>query len=100
MVYLYFVNRKIENDIEEYSVSSKNGIIKIEFKDAAKARNFYDSCNFKDKIMLRPFNIYFNLQINDSEMKKYFIEGFTLENQRDVFEIARKYGVVKLYTNY
>ena len=33
-------------------------------------------------------------------MKKYFIEGLTEENQRDVFEIARKTGVVKLYTNY
>lgn len=77
MVYLYFSTKKIENDIKAYSVNSKDGIIKIEFHDAEKARNFYDSCNFKEKILLRPFNIYFNLQLNDSEMKKYFIEGLT-----------------------
>lgn len=33
-------------------------------------------------------------------MKKYFIEGLTEENQRAVFEAARKIGICKLYTNY
>lgn len=33
-------------------------------------------------------------------MKKYFIEGLTEENQRCVFEAARKIGICKLYTNY
>ncbi len=33
-------------------------------------------------------------------MKKYFIEGLTEENQRAVFDAARKIGICKLYTNY
>lgn len=33
-------------------------------------------------------------------MKKYFIEGITEENQRKLFEISRKIGPSKLYTNY
>lgn len=33
-------------------------------------------------------------------MKKYFIEGLTEENQRGVFDAARKIGICKLYTNY
>lgn len=41
MVYLYFSNKKIENDIKAYSVNSKDGIIKIEFHDAEKAKSFY-----------------------------------------------------------
>jgi hypothetical protein len=73
MVYLFFSNRKIDSEIKSFSLNSKDGIIKIEFNDPEKARNFYDTFNFKEKILLRPFNIYFNLQLNDSEMKKYFI---------------------------
>lgn len=49
---------------------------------------------------MRPFNIYFSLQLNENEMKKYFIEGLTEENQRAVFDAARKIGICKLYTNY
>jgi hypothetical protein len=33
-------------------------------------------------------------------MKKYFIEGLTEENQRAIFDAARKIGICKLYTNY
>jgi hypothetical protein len=33
-------------------------------------------------------------------MKKYFIEGLTEENQRSIFDAARKIGICKLYTNY
>lgn len=73
MVYLFFSNKKIDSEIKTFSLNSKDGVIKIEFNDAEKARNFYDSSNFREKILLRPFNIYFNLQLNDSEMKKYFI---------------------------
>lgn len=77
MVYLYFSNKKIDNEIKTFSLNSKDGLIKIEFHEAEKARNFYDSANFREKILLRPFNIYFNLQLNENEMKKYFIEGLT-----------------------
>jgi hypothetical protein len=33
-------------------------------------------------------------------MKKYYLEGITEENQRNLFEIARKIGICKLYTSY
>lgn len=33
-------------------------------------------------------------------MKKYYLEGITEENQRKLFEIARKIGTCKLYTSY
>lgn len=33
-------------------------------------------------------------------MKKYYLEGITEENQRSLFEIARKIGICKLYTSY
>lgn len=73
MVYLFFNSKKIDSEIKTFSLNSKDGLIKIEFHDAEKARAFYDNLNFREKILLRPFNIYFNLQLNDSEMKKYFI---------------------------
>lgn len=100
MVYLFFNSKKIDNDIKSFSLNSKDGLIKIEFHDAQKAKNFYDEYNFKEKILFRNFNIYFNLQLNENEMKKYFIEGLTEENQRAIFEAARKIGICKLYTNY
>lgn len=33
-------------------------------------------------------------------MKKYYVEGLDLENMRKMFEIARKIGIVKVYTSY
>lgn len=33
-------------------------------------------------------------------MQKYFLEGITDENQRKIFEAAKKIGICKLYTNY
>lgn len=33
-------------------------------------------------------------------MKKYYFEGLTEDNMRRMFEIARKVGVVKVYTSY
>jgi hypothetical protein len=33
-------------------------------------------------------------------MKKYYLEGITEENQRKLFEAARKIGICKLYTSY
>jgi hypothetical protein len=100
MVFKYLGDKKIDNEIKTFSVNSKDGIIKIEFYDAVKALAFYYNSNFKDKILIRPLNIYFSLQLNDSEMKKYFIEGVTEENQRAIFDATRKLGICKIYTNY
>lgn len=33
-------------------------------------------------------------------MKKYYFEGLEEQNLRQMFEIARKVGVVKVYTSY
>lgn len=66
MIYMYLRDRKKENDTKQFSVNSKNGIIKIEFVDHEKARAFYDEVNFVDKILIRPFNIYFNLTLNEN----------------------------------
>jgi len=33
-------------------------------------------------------------------MKKYYLEGITEENQRSLFQIAKKVGICKLYTSY
>ena len=100
MVYLFLSNKKIDSDIKTFSLNSKDGVIKIEFHDAEKAKRFYDEYNFREKILLRPFNIYFNLQLSEGEMKKYFIEGLTEDNQRTIFDAARRIGICKLYTNY
>lgn len=100
MVYVYFKENKLDPKIKNFSINTKDGFIKIEFNEAAHAREFYENANFKEKILIRPFNIYYNLQLNDNEMKKYFIEGVTEENQRKVFEAASKIGPLKLYTHY
>ena len=31
--------------------------------------------NFKDKILIRPFNIYFHVTLSENEMKKYDFDG-------------------------
>lgn len=77
MVYMFLKDKKREADVKNYSVNSKDGIIKIEFLDHEKAMAFYNENNFKEKILIRPFNIYFSLQLTDSEMKKYYLEGIT-----------------------
>lgn len=100
MVYMYLKDRKKEGDAKQFSVNGKDGIIKIEFVDHERARAFYDEANFIEKILIRPFNIYFNLTLSEAEMKKYYLEGITEENQRKLFEECRKIGFCKLYTNY
>jgi len=100
MVYMYLKDRKKEADVKTFSVNGKDGIIKMEFVDHEKARAFYDEANFIEKILLRPFNIYFNLTLSDTEMKKFYLEGITEENQRKLFEESRKLGFCKLYTSY
>lgn len=100
MIYRYLKDEKIENDVKKYIHNSKDGFITIEFYDHEKAKAYYDKANFKDKILIRPFNIYLNVQLTDAEMKKYYIEGISEDNIRRIFEIARNYAVVKLYTSY
>jgi hypothetical protein len=100
MVYMFLKDRKKEGEAKQFSVNGKDGIIKIEFVDHERARAFYDEANFIEKILIRPFNIYFNLTLSEAEMKKYYLEGITEENQRKLFEECRKLGFCKLYTNY
>jgi hypothetical protein len=100
MVYMFLKDRKKEGETKQFSVNGKDGIIKIEFVDHEKARAFYDEANFIEKILIRPFNIYFNLTLSEAEMKKYYLEGITEDNQRKLFEECRKIGYCKLYTNY
>lgn len=66
MVYMYLKDRKKEADVKVFSVNGKDGIIKMEFVDHEKARAFYDEANFVEKILIRPFNIYFNLTLSDT----------------------------------
>jgi len=73
MVYMFLKDRKKEAEVKQFSVNSKDGIIKIEFLEHEKALSFYNEANFNDKILLRPFNIYFNLTLAEGEMKKYYL---------------------------
>ena len=41
MVYMFLKDRKKDSDVKQFSVNSKDGIIKIEFSDHAKAYEFY-----------------------------------------------------------
>ena len=100
MVYMFLKDRKKEAEVRTYSVNSKDGIIKIQFNEHDKAKNFYLESNFIEKILIRPFNIYFNLQLKEDEMKKYYLEGITEDNQRKLFEAANKVGLCKIYTSY
>jgi hypothetical protein len=100
MVYMFLKDRKKEGEAKQFSVNGKDGIIKIEFVDHERAKAFYDDANFIEKILIRPFNIYFNLTLSEAEMKKYYLEGITEENQRNLFLECRKLGFCKLYTNY
>jgi hypothetical protein len=96
MVYMFMKDRKLEADAKQFSVNSKDGIIKIEFVDHEKAETFYNQNNFNEKILVRYFNISYNISLTENEMKKYFIEGITERNQRKIFEISRKIGPSKL----
>jgi len=100
MIYRYFKDEKIDNDIKKFTHNNKDGYITIEFNDHEKAKQYYDRANFKDKILFRPFNIYFNVQLNENEMKKYYFEGIHEENLRQMFDIARKIAICKVYTSY
>lgn len=77
MVYVYLKDRKKDADVKVFSVNGKDGIIKIEFVDHQKAKDFYDEANFVERILIRPLNIYFNLTLSDNEMKKFYLEGIT-----------------------
>lgn len=64
MIYRYLKDEKIENDIKKYSHNPKDNLITLEFVDHEKALQFYDRANFKDKILIRPFNVYFNVTLS------------------------------------
>ena len=66
MVYMYLKDIKKDGEVKHFTVNTKDGIIKMEFNDHEKAMEFYNEQNFKGKILLRHFNIYFNLSLNDS----------------------------------
>ena len=66
MVYMFLKDRKKEAEAKQFSVNGKDGIIKIEFTDHEKAKAFYDDFNFVEKILIRPFNIYFNLTLSEA----------------------------------
>ena len=100
MVFRYLKEAKIDSEVKNYIVNNKDGFISLDFNKPEQAKKYYETANFKDKILIRPFNIYFNLTLNEDEMKKYYFEGLTEENMRRMFEIARKVGVVKVYTSY
>ena len=100
MVYMFLKDHKKDGEVKQFSVNGKDGIIKMEFNDHEKALAFYQDYNFTEKILIRPFNIYFNLTLTEPEMKKFYLEGITEDNQRRLFEECRKVGVCKLYTSY
>lgn len=100
MVFRYMKETRIDNDVKKYNLNNKDGYITFEFNTPEQARNFYEKANFKDKILIRPFNIYLSLTLSDNEMKKYYFEGLSEDNMRRMFELARTVGVVKVYTSY
>lgn len=100
MIFRYLKEEKIENDVKRHTHNTKDGLITLEFLDHEKARQYYDKANFRDRILIRPFNIYFNVQLNDNEMKKFYFEGANEENIRRMFDMARKIGICKIYTSY
>ena len=101
MVYMFLKDHKKDGEVKQFSVNGKDGIIKMEFSDHEKALAFYKDYNFSEKILIRPFNIYFNLTLTEPEMKKFYFEGITEENQRSLFEACcNKIGICKLYTSY
>jgi hypothetical protein len=77
MVYMFLKDHKKEGMVKQFSVNSKVGTIKIEFDTHESARAFYDETNFVEKILIRPFNVYFSLTLCDDEMKKYYLEGIS-----------------------
>ena len=63
MVYMFLKDHKKDGEVKQFSVNGKDGIIKMEFSDHEKALAFYKDYNFSEKILIRPFNIYFNLTL-------------------------------------
>lgn len=100
MFYMFLKDHRKEAQVKQFSVNCKVGTIKLEFETHKQARAFYDEMNFVEKILIRHFNIYFNMTLHENEMKKYYLEGITEENQRKLFDACRKIGICKIYTNY
>jgi hypothetical protein len=66
MIFKFLKDQKISGDVKSHSINSKDGYIKLEFHEHEKARQYYERANFKEKILIRPFNIYFNLQLHEN----------------------------------
>lgn len=64
MVFRYLKEAKIDAEVKNYIVNNKDGFISLDFNKPEHARKYYENANFKDKILIRPFNIYFNLTLN------------------------------------
>ena len=82
MFYMFLRENKYDDYVKEFTVNSKQGIIRIEFKDHGQAEEFCLQNNFRSKILQRPFNIYFDMNLEERHIKKFFIRGVTFENQR------------------
>lgn len=52
--------------MKTYTINPKDGYITFEFQNPQQAKAFYDKANFKDKILIRPFNIYFSLTLSEN----------------------------------
>jgi len=65
MVYMFLKEHKKEPDVESYTINNRDGLIKLEFHEHVKAQSFYKEMNFKEKILLRPLNIYLNLKLSE-----------------------------------
>jgi len=100
MVWVFLKENKVSDDVDSLSLNPKQGVVKLRFKNHEKAKEFYDDYNFNRSILMRPFNLYFNLTLADDEVKKYFLEGLTDDSQRKLFDAARKVGICKLSTSY
>ena len=73
MVFMFLKDNKFEADVRNITINPKQGLVKLEFLDHKRAQAFYDKFNFVGQILLRPFNLYFGLQLTDAEMKKYYL---------------------------
>lgn len=62
MVFKYIKDEKLDSDIKGFP-TLKDGYFTLEFNDHQKALNYYNKANFRDVILIRPFNIYFDLKL-------------------------------------
>lgn len=63
MIFKYLNENKIMNQVKTFKVNKKDRFATLEFHDHEKALDYYNRANFKDTILVRPLNIYFDLQL-------------------------------------